>query len=74
MAGLERGCTMKANEVLRCSCGGRVEKPIPLSCPHCGRQIAGVRASRLNWLRPVLIVGALFAALVGFLAWWLTRL
>ncbi|MFO0896020.1 MAG: hypothetical protein U0836_01210 [Pirellulales bacterium] len=65
---------MKTNEILRCSCGGRVERPVPPKCPHCGRQIVGVRASRLSWFHPVLIVDALFAALVGFLAWWLTRL
>jgi hypothetical protein len=51
-----------------------VERPVPPNCPHCGRQIVGVRASRLSWFHPALIVGALFAALVGFLAWWLTRL
>jgi hypothetical protein len=64
---------MSPKEVLRCSCGGRIERPLPSHCPHCGRQIVGVRRIPLSGLFPLLIVGAMFAALVAFVAWWAGR-
>lgn len=48
-----------------CQCGGEVPRPLPSHCPHCGRLITTVRASRLAWLWPVVVIGGFFALLLG---------
>ena len=50
---------------LVCECGGEVPRPIPPSCPHCGRVIAAVRRPVIAWLWPLIVIGLFFALLVG---------
>lgn len=54
--------------VLRCACGGAIERPIPLRCPHCGARIRGVR-KRLPL--GLLLVPLMFVVLIVFVYWYL---
>ena len=65
---------MAAREKIVCDCGGEITRPIPSNCPHCGAQIVGTRKSVWSWLQPVLIVGALFVALIAGLYLLVSRL
>jgi hypothetical protein len=53
-----------------CECGGTLPTPVPRRCPHCGATILSVRRRGLPRVGPLLIVAAMFAALVAFL-WWM---
>jgi hypothetical protein len=57
-----------AMPVLRCACGGVVERPIPVRCPHCGARIQGVR-KRVPLA--LLLIPLMFAALMAFAYLWL---
>jgi len=61
---------MKQREILICECGGRVMRPIPERCPHCGQRILSVR--RRIW--PKLLAAAVVAALFGLLTWFVLYL
>ena len=64
---------MARRETIRCDCGGSLSRPIPPVCPHCGRAIAGVHKSWGPLLLRVLFFVAIFAVLLGYLAWLLRR-
>jgi hypothetical protein len=48
-----------------CQCGGEVPRPIPPTCPHCGKVIASVRRPVGAWLWPILVIAGFFALLLG---------
>ena len=58
---------MGRSEKIVCQCGGRLERPIPKKCPHCGKKILGVRTSLWHSIYPVLAIVAMFAVVAGFL-------
>ncbi|MGE0608711.1 MAG: hypothetical protein AB7O62_16575 [Pirellulales bacterium] len=62
---------LRSGETLTCDCGGRIPRPLPAKCPHCGRRIAGVYGAPA-WLA-FAIVPLLFAVLIAF-AWFLWRM
>ena len=65
----ERRNTMPKREKIICSCGGRLSRPLPDKCPHCGARIIGARQNIWPLVWPVLVIILMFAALVGIL-WW----
>lgn len=64
---------MARHESIRCDCGGRLSRPIPPVCPHCGRTIAQVRHRSGPRIFHLLLILGMFGVLVAFLAWWLSR-
>jgi hypothetical protein len=61
---------MSKRAKLVCACGGEVPRPLPPSCPHCGKPISGVRRPVWSLVWPLAVIILLFAVLVGYL-WWL---
>jgi len=58
-----------ARERIFCDCGGELPRPLPRVCPHCGGHIVRVRRRWWTIALPLLIIVAIFAALVTFVAW-----
>lgn len=61
---------MARRQQIVCDCGGRLNRPIPPKCPHCGATIGAIRQNYWPLAVAALVIGSLFAVLVGFV-WWL---
>jgi len=60
---------MTRSELITCSCGRRLERPIPHQCPGCGAPLVGIRRRLWPLIWPVLAILAMFGGLIVFLAW-----
>ncbi len=60
---------MPHDEQLVCGCGAELNRPMPVRCPSCGVVLSRVRVHWWSYLMPLLIVGALFTLLIGYLYW-----
>lgn len=60
---------MHKREKIVCGCGGRLSRPLPKVCPHCGAKIVGVRRRIWPLVWPAAVIVLLFAALAALL-WW----
>lgn len=56
-----------------CSCGGELTRPLPAKCPHCGAVLTGLQRRLAPALSAVCWVAGMFALLVAFLCWLLSR-
>ncbi len=63
---------MSHQQVITCDCGGELSRPLPVHCPHCGKLLTSVKHSRLPLVKGLLVIGATFAVLAGFL-WFLLQ-
>jgi len=61
---------MNRHERLVCQCGGKITRPLPKRCPHCGAEITGVKRCLWPTIYPLLAIALMFGALVAFLWWW----
>jgi hypothetical protein len=60
---------MSQREQLICECGGKLQRPIPKSCPHCGAILKGVKVRLWPILLGFFAIFAMFATLIAFTIW-----
>ncbi|MFT5525135.1 MAG: hypothetical protein ACI9HK_003101 [Pirellulaceae bacterium] len=64
---------MSQREQLVCECGGKLERPIPKACPHCGAVLTGVKIRLWPTILGFLVVFAMFVTLIAFAIWLVQR-